>query len=292
MASRMGVNRRKKKKEQRRKRRSFLSNIGIFLLLTAVAVAGAGMLYHKYRDRIDRLASYLESLRNPTIENVVVRGTLQISPDELLRRSGVSFPLSLKKFKQEYLNVLETVDPFIEKVRLIKTRGTTVTISVQERQPMAFLAMDNLWLVDRQGVCIPLDRNVAYDLPLVSGLDHTIGKDSVRQLKKGEAERLGRFLDQVQQFDTSFARSVSQIHFGEDRLVTLMFISSPAVVIMRDDDVPGSCTRLSRIWTIVGGDAAKLRKIDLSFRNLAYIAPAVGKTVAAVRNTNHRPNEG
>lgn len=274
MAKRFGPNSRKKTARRKRTVTVLLFRAAAALLIVFLALAGSVLLYRKCEPRIMGLVSQINASRNPVVNHVVIKGALPVLPDELLRRAGVLLPLSLDSLKKECFTRIAGAHPWIEQVRLVHNRGGTATIEVRQRRPIALLQCATIRLVDDQGVCMPPEKGVAYEVPLVSGL-----ADSAGRLPGDGLRRLTRFLSEAGQFDSAFAGSVSQLHFGRDGRVTIILAGTPTVVVMQDSAVREGLVRLARVWAMVGSGRHPQR-IDLSYTNLAFVTPHGGTRIA------------
>jgi cell division septal protein FtsQ len=265
MAKRVGPNHRKKSAKRNRRLASSFFTMAIFCLAIALVLGAFVLLYWNYEPRIMGIVERIKVSRNPSINHVVVKGTLQVLPDELLRKAGITLPLSFDTLKKECLARLKTVHPWIEQVRCVGHRGGTVTLEVRERRPIAFLQSATITLVDDQGVRMPLERGVTYDVPLVSGI-----KDSAGGLTADGLVRLTRFLAESVRYDPAFAAAVTQLHFECDGRVAVVLEGVPTVVVMRDNAVREGIDRLTMLWTMVGNGSYPQR-IDISYSTLAFV---------------------
>jgi hypothetical protein len=292
MAERIGSNGRKKR-ALRAKRRRFAVARTVVAVMVALLVSGGGMmLYEKFGARASYFAARVDAWRHPTINRVVVEGTLLVGPDELLRRGGTVLPITLKGLKRVFREKTGSVNPWIEMVRRVRVRGGTATITVIERQPVALLQRGTICLVDRHGVCIPLERGVAHDVPLVSGLSDSTGLDGIRLLTQRDRVRLVCFLHETSLFDTAFARAMAQLHFKGDGTVGITVTGTPTVVTIREDAVREGLGRLARIWPIVGNDPQQPRSIDLSYRNIAFVTTRGAARMAGAKDLETPKDRG
>jgi hypothetical protein len=292
MAKRRGPNSRRKSANRTSRRRSaFAGSAPVLLIVTASIIAGT-MAYMNYGARLTAFAKRMSGMRNPSIDRVVVEGSFAMTPEELLRRAGVTLPVTVDKLEKECLEKIAAINPWIEKARIVGAKKGTATLYVNERRPIALLQLGSVWLVDKEGVCMPLKRGVSYDLPLASGLRDSVGNDGIRRLTTSDAKRLVTFYSEIDRCDSAFAHTVAQFHFGKGGKVSMTLGGAPTIIFVREDAVAGGLERLARIWAMVAADRQFPQKIDCSYRNLVFVSPAGSARVAVAKSPDARKNKG
>jgi hypothetical protein len=218
--------------------------------------------------------------KRATVENVVMRGSVHMTSEEIIRHSGIKFPVTMERLKREYLYVLSKTSPWIEKVHVMAAKKGSVVLGVVERKPVAMVRMQagaKIMLVDADGVCLPMDPHAVRDLPLVSGLSDSIGECGIRQLTEGDCARMARFFSSAATVDSAFLSHITQAHFTPERTVRMMVRGSPTVITVDEDDAVLRLERLLMVWETFGADSLRPGRIDLSCRNLAFVSMAAGK---------------
>ena len=271
MAKRTGANNRKKAHKRRAVRRGYIGRFACAAFACALLIVAGAYLARTYGGRISALAAKLQSAGSAPVEKVVVQGSLHVNFNEMIKRGIVVLPKDIKDFKPERLQALLKACPWIEKIDKIRTVGDTVTLAVSERKPVALLHAAPVCLVDRQGVCLPLPERAMYDLPLLSGLADSTGKDGVRLLRARDRSRMNRFLQEAGRADSSFAAAITQACFGPDRTVAVMVSGGPAVIVFDESEIGEGLQRLARVWEGVQAEQTTPARIDLSYRNLAFV---------------------
>ena len=250
----------------------------------------------RYKDQlpaIDGIADRLK-LKHATVENDVMQGAVHVTPEEIIRRSGMKLPVTMDQLKREYLYVLSRTSPWIEKVHLMTAKKGAVTLGVVERRPVALVQMRDgaeVALVDAEGVCLPLDPEAVRELPLVSGLADSIGEFGVRRLTSGDCGRMNRFFSTAAEVDSAFLHHITQAHFTPDGIARIKVAGSPTVIMLDEGDAARGLQRLLLVWEATVGDSLRPGRIDLSCRNLAFVStgsacsPAVKSKQAMEKKT-------
>jgi cell division septal protein FtsQ len=274
MGKRIGANGRKKQAQRRGKRKkNFVHFLSTGFLYAALFVTGTALIVY-YKEKLPGFIAMMDSFGHTTVKSVVMEGAVHVTPEEMLRRSGMKLPITVDRLKREYLDVLSKTSPWIDKVHLMTSHKGTVTLGVVERKPVAMVRMvptAKIALIDAAGVYVPLDPHAALDLPLVSGLADSAAEGGVRRLTAGDCARMNRFLGEAARLDSAFARRITQISFSPDRTVRIMLTGSPTAIVLDENTMAERLQRLMLVWETVGGDSLHPARINLSYRNLAFV---------------------
>jgi cell division septal protein FtsQ len=274
MGKRIGANKRKKMTQHREKRHPAVSIFLPAIILGLAAAAGLALMFDPIIERIENMIAAPVHLKSSTVQSIVLQGAVHIKPEEILQRSGLKLPVTLDRLRHEYLDKFSKVNPWIGRVCLIQEREGAATLGIVERKPVAMVQTGGIVLVDTEGVCMPLDPKSILDLPLVSGLRDSAGNDGSRRLTGTDRGRMNRFLNDAEPFNAVFARRITQVNFRPDRTVRIMLSGSPAVVLLDENSTADRLGRLMQMWETVEGDSLPPARIDLSYRNLAFVTPA------------------
>jgi len=288
MGKRIGANQRKKLGQRRGKRRRVIPVFLPAIICGIITAAGAAYLINRNEQWAGTVATALARLRQNTIvTNIALQGAVQVKLEEILRRSGMKFPVPLKRLRGEYLDRFSEVTPWIQKARLIKVRKGTATIAIMERKPVAMMQAGRIVFVDAEGVYLPLDHGASPDLPLVSGLRDSTGAGGIRRLTGTECGRMNRFFSAAALFDSTLGRRITQVNFRPDRTVRVMLAGSAAVITLDEKNITDRLGRLVQVWETLQSDPLSPARIDLSYRNLAFVT-----TVAAGMAQTGKKNKG
>jgi cell division septal protein FtsQ len=275
MGKRIGANQRKKIGQRRGKRRRVIPVFLPAIICGIAAAAGAAFLINRNEQWAGTVATALARLRQNTIvTNIALQGAVQVKLEEILRRSGMKLPVPLNRLRSEYLDKFSEVTPWIQKARLIKVRQGTATIAIIERKPVAMMQAGRIVLVDAEGVYMPLDNGASLDLPLVSGLRDSTGAGGTRRLTGTECGRMNRFFSAAAPFDSTLGRRITQVNFRPDRTVRVMLAGSAAVITLDEKNITDRLGRLVQVWETLQSDPLPPARIDLSYRNLAFVTTA------------------
>ena len=282
MAKRIGANGHKKNAAHRVHRHTRHKLPVAAFVIAAIAVAGC-IVIGRYGHRLQAVASLVSGLKPAPAQQVVIQGAVQVNPEELLKRSGIVFPVTLEQLKKVHLIALQNASPWIDKIKTIGLRDGKIVLGISERKPIAMLQVCSMQvcsmqrnavcLVDAAGVCLPLGAKTGYPLPLVSGLEDSIGNDGIRRLTAAGAERMDGFLRDIAASDGAFGKSMTQINFGRAPVARVMLEGSATVVVINENDIAGCVRKYAGLRETIQDDSLQPAKIDLTCRNLAFVTP-------------------
>ncbi len=151
------------------KKRRFEPGFAVRLVIVAVGVlsvvglAGAG-LYGAVR--------WLEQSPFFTVNGVTIDGCRRVCEETVLKLSGIKPDSNLLALDLDEMAARIQQNPWIVSASISKNLPDRLRITIKEREPVAIVNMDGLYLVDSSGTLFKrLERGEKFDLPLVTGLE-------------------------------------------------------------------------------------------------------------------------
>ena len=134
--------------------------VGVF---SVAVMAGAG-LYAAVR--------WLEHSPFFIVDGVTIEGCSRVCEETVLKLSGIRPDSNLLALDLDEMAGRIRQNPWIYSASISKNLPDRLTITVKEREPVALVNLDGLYLVDRRGTPFKrLERGEKFDLPLITGLD-------------------------------------------------------------------------------------------------------------------------
>lgn len=145
---------------EKRKSRTVL--IGLIVILLGVGGAGFGLW---------RLGSvWLENSRWSRLESARVEGLERLSEKEILRAANLRAGLNIMQLSLDDIAARVMKVPGVKSARVSPKIPYRVQIAVEEREPIACLQKEKIFLVDDQGVLFPtVGAGELIDLPVITG---------------------------------------------------------------------------------------------------------------------------
>lgn len=168
------------------------------------------------------LRIYEEIMTSPflVLKSINVMGTQRVAKEDVIGLSSLKEGQNLFSFKAE--EVIERIkgNPWVEDVALRRRLLDTVDIDITERQPLALVKLDGLYVMDESGVVFKkLTEEDELDLPVITGLSEGGSGEiegKVFELMKVLKERSGFNLASVSEIhvDPAFGLSVYTLDEG------------------------------------------------------------------------------
>lgn len=202
------------------------------------------------------------------IEKINVENARYVGKQEILNLVSKSL-LNKKKYNLNLLKIEDLVEKhsFIEYCYVYITDNHTVTISIKERVPIAFIKLDNgdLDYIDKFGKIIPNRGIPEYsDMPILTGFDT---KDFKNQ----------KFTENVKQLlvtmsDNDFVYNlVSEISFNKDNKNFEFYTTDKNLKVLfgRLEDIEEKYSKFIVFWKewVIKNNTNSLRHIDLRWKD-------------------------
>lgn len=145
---------------------------------------------------------------------VEVRGNSLISREEILDKIAIVPGQSIFAYNREVIVQSLAGNPYIGSCQVRRIIPSTLAICIAERSPLAYVNLDQPYLVDQDRVLLPVPRNgVVFDLPVITGLGVT-ARPGHRVYASGLDEALG-FLTAILALRPDLAARISEINAAD-----------------------------------------------------------------------------
>lgn len=160
------------------------------------------------------------------LKNIRVVGNKFLEKEEILSDANLHSGIKLFSVKKDSLISKILNNKYLEGVSVSRSMPSTLIISVQERQPVAFLVDQNIYMVDQTGIMLPKKPMMSEDnLPLITGL-------SVAKLLQNRKPLLDvlKLMRKVEEVDPGLFRFISEIHLNNKKTPCFYLIRGGAKV--------------------------------------------------------------
>jgi len=192
--------------------------IGRRILLCGMLVGAAVFGFQKAYS----MATHLSLFR---LREVAIRGNRVVSEDRI--RSLAQLVVERNIFEADLAEAATRIlrEPMVKAVRLSRKLPDRIEISIKEREPIALLARERLYGVDRERVLLPsFPPDSMPDLPIFT----SIGRDTTKPGGVLQSVRLKEgieLLDEIRKRDPGLITVISEIHLGSREGLTLYLIN-------------------------------------------------------------------
>lgn len=160
------------------------------------SVALAGVLYAGFRAGSGVHPFVLQSVR--------VEGAWRVSPEEVVRASGLQTGTSLLGVDVERTRRLVEALPWVRQARVVRQIPSTVTVEIKEWEPRCLVRLDRLYYLTKEGHVVQAALDQGLDYPVVTGMQWAdlegagpLREALLRLLETLDRDPLGKELSEV-----------------------------------------------------------------------------------------------
>lgn len=199
------------------------------------------------------------------VQKVEVRGINRLSRDEIISLTGVTIGQNLLTLRLKSIGQQVSSNPWVASVKVQRFYPGTLSLSIQERQPVAVINMGLLYYLDANGEPFkPLNFGDTLDFPVVTGFqEEELNADPTasRQALKTACQ----LLESLQQHGSFILADVSEIHYDRGHGFTLYTTSGALPIKIGNEDFDSKLLRFARIYQNLMTQQPGLQYIDLDY---------------------------
>lgn len=228
--------------------RKMLWGIGAAVLLLVVAY-GVGRAWESAKQ-----SQYF------TISDITITGNQKLSRDEVLAVTRLNVAQNLLRYDVAQAASALLALPYVAKASVTRELPDRLLITIEERKPLAIIALGSLYLVDEQGVLFKrLEESDNADLPVVTGLSRDVLNERGTSPELLAAVHAVQSLQRLQAFSRF---EIGEIFISTDLSVGLVLGSRGLRVLLGniEEDGAGLAERLERLARVLA--VAKEQKMD------------------------------
>ena len=251
------------RKVRKTKKEKFWSGSGKFFLVMIVLYAlilGINEIVGLGQDQMDNFKA----------ENIEITGNEILSPDNIKELCDYDF----KNSKTKDINIEEIAESlmksdFIKGVSVTKRLPRTLNITVDERNPIAFIYGRGLNLIDDQGFLMPVPKiKKSWDLPFISGISESLGKLG-EKTTSSQALRAETLVSHLQNNDNLTLGLISEINMKSSRFFELIMIKGGAKIRINKNEYEKELYVLQTYIKnyLDWADLTQIEYIDLRFKD-------------------------
>jgi cell division protein FtsQ len=208
------------------------------------------------------------------IADVRVQGTLIVAEKEILALANIN--KDQKLYDVDLLAAQRRIrqNAFVKSVVVSREAPNRISISVQERTPIAAVVLDNIRYLDAEGVVLPpaQSENI-FDLPVLTGAFQNGEFGSGKQVEKSDVREALEILVTAREFSDELYRRISEVHLEPGRDIILYTAECGVPVIFGRGDVAMKLAKLDGFWkdVVPHHGAHELAYIDVRFEDQVVV---------------------
>lgn len=203
------------------------------------------------------------------LKQVKVEGNRFITSDEIIKKANLKpgdkiFQIPLDEVTQRIIGI-----KYLNGVSISRSLPSAIIISVQERQPIAYLIDHKTYMIDQTGIILLKKPGMSLkQLPLITGL-------SVNSLLKNRQPLLEalKLVEIIKDIDNSLFHLISEIHIDPDYPTQLYLVKGGARVKLGIDDLPKKIFLFSEFLKKdnIINQLETIKLIDLTFNDRVIV---------------------
>jgi cell division protein FtsQ len=203
-----------------------------------------------------------------------VRGNTVVSEKEILSLASIS--KGQKLYGVDLLAAQQRIvqNTFIKSAVVNREAPNRISITVQERIPIAAVVLDKIEYLDADGVVLPPSRSEnIFDLPVVTGVFQPGEFVPGRQITRSEVKEALEILATARQLGNELYRLISEAHIESAKDPVLYTAESGVPVMFGHGDVAVKLVKFDGFWKEIvhHHGAHELAYVDLRFEDQVVV---------------------
>ncbi len=200
------------------------------------------------------------------LERVDVTGFKKLTRDEIMSAASVKIGDDLLGIRLSRMGEQLTKNPWVASVRVRRTFPHSLSIDVQERQPVGVVSMGYLYYLDSRGeIFKPLQEGDSLDYPVITGLS----EDDLIRDPTGAKETLKGILALLQQLKKERSgislADISELHYDKGFGYTLFTLNKGLPIRLGTEGFSDKLDRLAKVYSLLQPQIPSLEYIDLDY---------------------------
>jgi cell division protein FtsQ len=228
------------------------------MLLTALLVVAAALLAagaHAWK-------------RELRVTRIRTEGNRILSERDIVGLAGI--PKQERLFALDLNAIRQRIEqhPYVRSASVNRDAPDGITITVDERMPIAAIALDRMLYLDAEGVVLPPGGTAdVLDLPVVTGDLPSAGCVPGKRITAANVQEAIEILTTAHAIGDDLYHLISEVHLDGGRDIMLITAEAGVPVAFGHGDAAMKLVTLDGFWKEIVGErgAAELRTVDLRF---------------------------
>ncbi len=212
--------------------------------------------------------------RDLVVTEVHVEGNRIVSANEILSLAAI--PKSQRLYAVDLNAARKRVlaNQFIRNVSVTRDVPDRISVTVEERVPIAAIAGERMLYIDADGMVLPPARSeFIFDLPVLTGAFPTSECVPGKRVTSDVFREALEIVSAAQKISDDCYRLVSEVHVDAGNSLELFTSESGVPVLFGRGDVAGKMVKLDAFWKefVSQRGAGELQYIDLRFEDQVVV---------------------
>jgi len=204
------------------------------------------------------------------VKNIEINGIHLLDGEKMQKIIAIPPDRKIFDVDLERIKSCIGINPYIASAALGKRYPSTIKIDITERVPVAYIALEKMYLVDAEGCLLPRIHSEAAraDYPIITGI--TVHKAQPGNLLGNiRVTRSLNLLRLVKEILPEFRDTISEIHNGSDGALSMYLSDSGTRIDCGIDNIRHKLTKLQLflVHQQMNEPEKKLIYINLNYKN-------------------------
>lgn len=242
----MSVESKKKEKETTKKNKnSIVKKMKVALLLLISAFTIFSVIYGSI--------NWCEYIELFNIDSLEVKGCSILTPKEVIEIVGSSSEINILDLDISSIQTQLEELPYIKAAIVSKHFPNRLKILIKERVPICYINHDNLALIDKEGIALPLPKkHLENNLPVISGFDSdSFIYEPGHLVPDKNLLKLVSLISKTMHFAPELYSQVSEIHYQKNGNYTLYTINGGTPIYLGKENIAKQINILAQFQSLL-----------------------------------------
>jgi cell division protein FtsQ len=212
--------------------------------------------------------------RDLVVKDIRTEGNRIVASSEILALAAI--PKNQKLFEVDLNQARKRIqaNQFIRTVAVNRDVPDRISITIEERVPVAAIVGEKMLYIDAEGVVLPPARSeYIFDLPVLTGALPQSECVPGKRVTSDVLREALQIITTAQKISDDFCRLISEIHIDPAHSIELFTSESGVPVIFGRGDVAGKMVKMEAFWRefVSQRGAGELQYIDLRFEDQVVV---------------------
>jgi cell division protein FtsQ len=215
--------------------------------------------------------SYLCTSPYFSVQQIIVNGEKKLTDMEVLNMARIGIGMNILTINLKEASKRIEQHPWIENALLKRKLPQKIFISITERDPIAIINLDRLYLIDKQGVIFKeIGPEDALDVPILTGLESTVlaANESV---SKRLIEKALTIMDEINGKKVLSMDELSEINMDPHSGLTIFTMEDATQIKLGFNDYGRKLDRLKKVMADLQNKYKKADYINLVYGEKVYV---------------------
>lgn len=195
------------------------------------------------------------------ITEVTVAGAQRVAREDVLASCGISAGQNIFSFSKDKVATLLKANPWIDEVEINRELPGTIEITIKEREPIAVVKLETLYLMDAEGVIFKrYSAEEGLDLPVVTGLS----RESLASAGENLEARLMELISVLTNRSGFNITNVSEINIDADHGLSVYTLEEGVRLDVGTGSFEEKLASFEKILSTRGGVLKGIEAFDLN----------------------------